>query len=337
MTDVTIDMHCHLVVPCSAHGSWVHPRFARGLRARGTAAALGVATATELLRKKLPPPEEMHRRIHTRLCADLAESSVDYAAILAFDGVYDNQGRFDPDRTCKMVTNTAVMAACSQHHKMLFCASINPLRRDWEDELDRALENGAVMLKWLCSVMGFDPQDPRLTKFYRRLRDAQLPVLMHVGMEYALPVIDHAYANIHRLEHMLREGVSVVAAHCCGNRPFFEDYLQFQHMEHLAEIYHKTLWFDVSGMASPHRKQRLRNSIRSEAVASRLVFGTDFPVPVWKGSFRKELHAAGRTSFSSNYFDAYREITTAMRLPLEAYSRGQEVLAPRLKAMGRVL
>ncbi|MBP9669518.1 MAG: amidohydrolase family protein [Candidatus Pacebacteria bacterium] len=335
----TIDMHCHLVVPSTAHGCWVHPKFMRGLRSRGTAATLGVLSPREMVARRLPSPEELHQRIHHKLSSHLAESRVDYAAVLAFDGVYDKSGRLEPMRTVKMVTNDAVIAACKDHPKMLFCASINPDRRDWEDELDRVLENGAVMLKWLPSVMGFDPLSRHHNRFYRRVRDAHLPILVHIGMEYALPVINHEFANIHRLEHMLQEGVTALAAHCCGNRPFREDIGQFWHMQELVERFSQQLWFDVSGMASPHRKTRLRNSIASSVISPRLVFGTDFPVPIWMQSFKREteLHIRQRMHPPLNYFDRYRYVTDAMGLPSAAYSRGFELLKPRLTAMQKVL
>ena len=31
--------------------------------------------------------------------------------------------------------------------------------------------SGAVLLKWLPSIQGFDPADPALTPFYRRLAE----------------------------------------------------------------------------------------------------------------------------------------------------------------------
>ncbi len=339
MFNGTIDMHCHLVVPSTAHGCWVHPKFMRGLRSRGTAATLGVLSPREIVARKLPPPEELHQRIHHKLNSHLTDSRVDYAAVLAFDGVYNESGRFDAMRTVKMVTNDAVIAACKEHTKMLFCASINPDRRDWEDELDRVLENGAVMLKWLPSVMGFDPMMRHHQRFYQRVRDAHLPILVHIGMEYALPVINHDFANVARLEHMLQEGVSVVAAHCCGNVPFREDREQFWRVQQLAEKYHDTVWFDVSGMASPHRKTRLRNAIANPVLSERLVFGTDFPVPIWPLAFRREieLHVRRREHPPRNYFDLYRYVLAAMGLPRAAYTRGYTVLAPRLERIRRVL
>ncbi len=339
MNQPIIDMHCHLVVPSDAHGCWVHPAFMRGLRSRGVAATLGVLSPRELLARRMPDPKDLHERISNKLASNLEASTVDYATVLAFDGVYTAQGYFDSARTPKMVTNAAVVAACAAHKKMLFCASVNPMRRDWEDELDKVLEEGAVMLKWLPSVMGFDPTERSFARFYQKVREAQLPLLCHIGMEYALPVINHDFANVARLEHMLREGVTVVAAHCCGNVPFREDREQFWQVQQLAEKYHGSLWLDVSGMASPHRKTRLRNAIANSVLSERLVFGTDFPVPIWPLAFRREieLHVRRREHPPRNYFDLYRYVLAAMGLPRAAYTRGYTVLAPRLERIGKVL
>src|SRR5439155_26725207 len=94
---------------------------------------------------------------------------LDAVVVLAFDGVYRDDGAFDPDNTHLYVTNDYVIELCRRHRKMLFGASVNPLRKDAIAELERCVTAGAVLMKWLPIVQGFNPADTRFFEFYGAL------------------------------------------------------------------------------------------------------------------------------------------------------------------------
>ena len=85
------------------------------------------------------------------------------------------------------------------------------------DPLVAFAADGAVLLKWLPSVQGIDPADPRHRPFYRRLAELRLPLLSHTGAEESFTGADNALADPERLRLPLEEGVTVIAAHCAAN------------------------------------------------------------------------------------------------------------------------
>ena len=114
----------------------------------------------------------------------LAQSRhVGQAILLAMDGVVDANGDLDRARTEIYVPNEFVARETAKTTNLLFGASINPLRKDALAQLDWAKTNGAKLVKWIPSVMQFDPSDERLTPFYKRLVELKLPLLTHAGQE----------------------------------------------------------------------------------------------------------------------------------------------------------
>ena len=118
-----------------------------------------------------------------RVSEQIAESRhVGAAIILAMDGVVDAQGQLD--RTPQVyVPNEHVAAACARHTNLLFGASVNPTAPDALERLVWARDHGAVVVKWIPSIMAIDPADPKLEPFYRKLVELDLPLLTHAGQE----------------------------------------------------------------------------------------------------------------------------------------------------------
>src|SRR5690606_31181211 len=111
----------------------------------------------------------------------VAESELDIAVALGFDGVYDERGRLDHDRSQLLIPVSWVLEVCERYGNLLPGPSINPYRRDALEQLEIAIAGGAVLIKWLPIVQGFDPGSPRALPFLRRLADAGIPLLVHAG------------------------------------------------------------------------------------------------------------------------------------------------------------
>src|SRR5690349_8835101 len=99
---------------------------------------------------------------------DDASMERDLAALLVktIDGAYDEAGHFDQQRTHLYVTNDYAAQLAAGHEKILFGASVNPYRSDAVKELQRCIEMGAALLKWLPIVQGFNPADERCFPLY---------------------------------------------------------------------------------------------------------------------------------------------------------------------------
>jgi predicted TIM-barrel fold metal-dependent hydrolase len=241
------------------------------------------------------------------------------------DGVYDERGFLDIERTKNYVSNEAVLSLRRDSPKVLFGASVNPKRRDWKDELDRCLADGAVLLKWLPNVMGFDPVDPTIAAFYERLVETGTPLLSHVGFEYSLPVINDRFSDLERIIPALEAGVTVIAAHCGGGRILIDSDAMYQKLQEMVTRY-PNLYLDVSAMASIHRKQRFLRSITDSVVKDRLLFGTDFPIPVHPMAFRKWT---GKMKLPENDFAKDIAIKVAVGLESSALTRGAQAIGER--------
>src|ERR1700677_4880994 len=126
--------------------------------------------------------EAMERQGERKLAETVEQTKeTDAAVVLAFDGVYDERGELDVNKTHLFVTNDYVMELCGRHRKMLFGASVNPLRKGAIAELERCVGVGAALVKWLPIVQGFNPADSRCFEFYEALAHHKLPLLSHTG------------------------------------------------------------------------------------------------------------------------------------------------------------
>src|SRR5690606_3335456 len=130
----------------------------------------------------------------------IAESGVDKAVVLAFDGVHDDDGRLDASTTHLYVTNDYVMELADRHDNMLFGASVHPYRRDAIAEVEQGAAGGAVLMKWRPPAERMQQSDPRRMPVYAALVQHGLPLLCHTGGEASLPRVADRLADPKLLE-----------------------------------------------------------------------------------------------------------------------------------------
>jgi predicted TIM-barrel fold metal-dependent hydrolase len=265
-----IDMHVHIVgnglrgSGCWMKiGAWHRPLAAFMLHHIG----VGVSTSA-------PEFDEAYANHLAKL---VRESSLGAAVILAQDEVYDENGR-KLDFGSFHVPNDYVLKLAREHREFLPAVSIHPARADALDELERCLEGGAVMLKLLPNCHNVDCNDPRYKKFWERMAVAKLPLLAHTGGEHTVPVFDKKFSDPRVLRLPLECGVTVIAAHCAtksglADREYFHDFVEM-----LARF--PNLYGDTSAFNVPIRGRHIRECLQ-EPVLSRLVHGSDYPVPVF--------------------------------------------------------
>jgi predicted TIM-barrel fold metal-dependent hydrolase len=264
-----IDIHCHMVAAGGEDG-FLHPKFVNSLRARAYMYNIGIFGMKQLLGvKKTLSPEEVSKAYKNKLVGDIESSSLNHVVVFALDGVYEN-GALDRERTEKYITNEAVIKMSEDSGKILAGCSINPLRKDWGDELEKCLEGRMALVKWLPNVMGFDPADERIIPFYERLAEEEVPLVSHVGFEYALNTIDPSYSKLEKLFLPLDIGVKVIAAHCGQEKPMFDNDKRFGKLVETVEKY-PNFYMDISAMATVHRRVRLDSVLRNDSTRERLV------------------------------------------------------------------
>jgi hypothetical protein len=278
MTRDVIDIHVHFGAPGNAASgcSW-SKAFER------SPAYLAVRLVTKSLFRKITIGDSRRNTL------EVVNGSryVRRAVVLALDEVYDSGRRARPERTHLFVRNSVIAALARDDPRVLFGASIHPLRPDWEDEIDSCLENGAVLCKWIPSSQQIDPSSPACVPFFRKLAGEGLPLLCHVGSEGAIPPFDRRSQNLNRpslLRTALEAGVTVIAAHAA--LPLLPPPLQSRRFyDELVELFAKSerrgwpLYTDLSAINLGPRPAWV-DRIKSDIPSGRLVFGSDYPIPI---------------------------------------------------------
>lgn len=268
-----IDIHVHLAaLPQADNGCYVSPRMLRRLLVRSSAWLQGL---------DLCDPPMANSAYLQRLRTKLANSEkAARAVLLGLDGIYDAQGRLDLAQTDFLISNDYVLQVAGREPELFLPGvSINPQRRDALDELDRCAEAGAVLVKVLPNAQNFDPADPRYLPFFKALAHHRIPLLSHVGYEFSLIGKDQSAGDPAKLRPVLDQGVCVVAAHACTyGLGFLEPY--FTTFRQLAREY-DCFYADTSALTLPNRARMLFLLRRYPELHERLVFGTDYPLPVF--------------------------------------------------------
>jgi len=265
-----IDIHCHTAGSGSGgSGCFVSSALRGNWRFRLYHRFFGV-TEAELLR-------EGDALIIRRLSETLAGSRrVAKAVVIAMDGIVDDYGELDLARTEIYIPNGFVVKETRRFPNLLFGASVNPLRPDALERLDKVADDGAVLIKWLPSIQHIDPSNKRLVPFYRRLSGLGLPLLTHTGKESTFTWARDELGDPERLRLPLEEGVTVIAAHGSSSG-MSRGKKNFHRFLRLAKS-HPNLHADISALTQVNRLGHLERILKHEELHSRLLYGSDMPL-----------------------------------------------------------
>lgn len=207
----------------------------------------------------------------------VAESStVNHAVILAMDGAINAQGKLDKTITQVYVPNEYVYEETRKYNNLLFAASINPYRPDALERLQQVSEQGAVLIKWIPSIMMIDPADPRLKAFYQKMVELDMPLLTHTGMEKSFPGAKDELADPMRLRLPLQLGVKVIAAHIATTGES-EGEDNFERILPMFQQY-PNLYADISSLTQINKLGYMKKALAIPALSGRLIYGTDWPL-----------------------------------------------------------
>lgn len=290
------DVHCHAAaLPTRENGCLLSRRMRNSLLARL------ISVWQDL---PMDDPRTANARYLDTLSKAVAGSErVARTVLLAMDGAYGADGRLDEAHTDFLISNDFVLDACASRPHLLPGVSINPMRADAVDELERCAARGAVLVKVLPNAQVFDPASPRHKRFWRRLGELGLPLLSHIGFEFSLIGQDQSVGDPDRLEHALGEGACVIAAHGCS-RGLVLGEPHFEVMLRLIRKYPR-FYMDSSALTLPNRFGMMLKLARTPEARDRLLFGTDYPLPVFAFPtlFAPEPGAYSRVQAAQNPFD----------------------------------
>ncbi|MCY4093989.1 MAG: amidohydrolase family protein [Gammaproteobacteria bacterium] len=265
-----VDMHVHAAgLGYGGSGAYVHPDLVDSWKFPIYLRAFDISEA-EL-------HEEGDRVLLKKLSQKIANSLfIERAVVLAMDGAVDERGELDLHRTQLYVPNEYLISELRNFPNLLFGASVNPLRHDSLERLDQAVENGAVLIKWLPNIMHFSPSDERIEPFYRRMVEHCIPLLTHTGAEHSFNYADNSLGDPFRLHLPLSLGVTVIAAHIATTGETDGE----AHFERLIPMFedYPNLYADISSLTQINKIGYLRQALEIESVTERLLYGTDWPL-----------------------------------------------------------
>ena len=257
-------------------------------------------------------------------------ATVDKVVILAMDGVIDRDGNLDKNLTQVYVPNEYVYEQTQRYSNLLYAASINPYRKDAIQRLEQAKAQGAVLIKWLPSIMYIDPADPALTPFYEKMVELNMPLLTHTGMEKSFSSARDELADPQKLVLPLSLGVKVIAAHIATTgESHGED--NFERILPMFKQY-PNLYGDISSLTQVNKLGFMRKVLNTPELQGRLIYGTDWPlqffplVSAWYHLGDINLKQAFAISRIRNQWDRDVALKKAMGVKDSVFTDGARLL-----------
>lgn len=274
-------------------------------------------------------------KLHEKLLDTIANCGLYGVVCLAVDHVYDRNGTARPDLSEVWVGNDYILKlredAGAGGTKVFFGCSVHPYDPMFETKVRQCVDKGAVVIKWLPSAMQFDLAEELVRQrmvFLATAKDGRpLPLLLHIGGEYAIPTtyertqswdfcswswrdnlmnswpfrnrwhtpkVPEIRANIHSA---LQAGAIVIFAHC--GLPYFApkwlgflehsdfDFVSSMVKRNLGNPYPGRCYADISALCTPTRTSYFADV--KKLPEEYLLYGSDFPTPTFEiGADAKE-------------------------------------------------
>ena len=245
--------------------------------------------------------------------------SVDRLVLLAFDEYHDDAGTAvgAADRGQRLgsdlyVSNSLVRAMCAARpRRFLFGGSIHPYRAGQGRDACRMLEEvaraGAVLIKWLPIHQNIRADDPRTVAFLRKAAQVGMAMLIHYGGEMSLSRQHKEQESPLPLWGVLRElraeGAmpTVIVSHAATPSFLWQDAAGHRALVDalLGEFADAPLYADISALAAFGRRPWLRRLSRRSELHSKLLWGSDYPIPVLLRSFPRLIDRKTRRQIAA--------------------------------------
>ena len=267
-----------------------------------------------------------------RKLADAISDSqrVSSAIILAMDGVIDEHGKLDRQRTQIYVPNQFVAREVARYANLEFGASINPNRKDAIPRLRAVKAQGAKLVKWIPNIMHIDPANPDHEPFYLEMARLGLPLLSHTGQERSFSGARDEYGDPRRLSLALQSGVTVIAAHIATTGAN-EGTDNFARIMPMFEQY-PNLYTEISSLTQVNKLNYLASALENPDVTERMLYGTDWPLqffPLVSPLYHLnhiDLGIAKSISRIDNVWDTDVALKEALGVPEAVFERSRKLL-----------
>ncbi len=207
----------------------------------------------------------------------IESSSLDAGLLLAQEHVYSENGKQEPELSSMYIPNNLVLEICKNNSKFIPAVSIHPARADGIEELEKCHEQGAKVMKCLPLYHKINCNNPAYQKFWQKMAELKMPLLVHTGGEKALPVHMPELADPKFLTLPLECGVNVIAAHAAAT--YYHLFHNYKKTICSMLREHKNLYVDNSGLHMPFRSLYFKTFFLEE-FEGRVIHGSDLPVPI---------------------------------------------------------
>lgn len=319
-----IDVHCHVGFSARRVDPFI-PRFS--FETNGAVASPGFDSyfSPRLLRRwawrivgrwlgvepRLKPGDELDRQIEAVNEQHWSGATgVDRLVLLAFDEYHDDAGwPLGPSASRRQrgtdlfVSNSLVRILCrARPDRYFFGASIHPYRADATRMLEEVAAGGAVLVKWLPIHQNIRADDPRTVAFLRKAAELSLPLLIHYGGEMSLARQHMEFESPAPLLAVLRQlradGAmpTVIVAHVATPSFIWQDSAGHRALVDalLGKFAEAPLYADISALGAFGRTPWLRRLAARRELHRKLVFGSDYPIPVMLSRWLCPLDRATR-------------------------------------------
>jgi len=319
-----VDIHCHVACLDERNGCFVADSLRQNFRFPIYLRAMGTSVAELKEKGDGIVAEHIDQQI-------MASEYVSKAVILAMDGVVDRTtGLLNRHATTLYVPNSFVAKQAKKHASLLFGASVNPYRKDALSRLEMVKKQGAVLIKWIPSIMDIDPSDKALKAFYLKMIALDLPLLTHTGQEKSFTSANNALADPKRLILPLDLGVTVIAAHIATTGEN-EGESDFERILPMFNAY-PNLYADISSLTQINKLGYLNRALQHSDIISHLIYGTDWPlqfsplVSPWYFALNLSFADMWRLSRVDNVWDRDVALKQALGVPTTVFAAGAKLL-----------
>ncbi|MFA5832123.1 MAG: hypothetical protein WDA22_01480 [Bacteroidota bacterium] len=279
-----------------------------------------------LLYARIDPDIVCDQVLHEKTIETINTSTLDRVVCLALDPVFDIRGNERKELSHMWIDNAYIQKLQKDAgEKVLFGASVHPYDPKFKKRIAACVDQGAVLLKWLPSAQQINLADERVAEAMKFLATAKngkpLPLLLHVGPEYAIessdqrtksydfltwgftdnvknwflgrdkwfvPEVEQIRSNIRT---GLDEGMTIIFAHC--GLPYFASGIAGKFLEHsdfneISEYLNNNKVKSYNGQCfadvSAFCTPFRQNYFEDVAKlpSEYLIFGSDFPTPAFE-------------------------------------------------------
>lgn len=259
-----------------------------------------------------------------------ASKHVQGAILLALDGVINNEGELDKEKTQIYIPNDYLARETAKYPSLYFGASINPYRQDALQRLEKVKAQGAKLIKWIPNIQEIDPADTQLIPFYKKMKALGLPLLTHTGQERSFGDAIDRYGDPRRLELPLALGITVIAAHMAttGENHGEENY------QRILDLFQKypNLYSDISSLTQINKLGYLQKALTEPRAKGRLLYGSDSPiinmvlVSAWYFPLNLTVKQMWEIEQIENPWDRDIALKHALGVPTAVFARSAKLL-----------